>query len=66
MPRSKNVWSYTSTPPIRLHGMVLRVQYIYFVINSEMLQRERQLGSIAFQHFFDWWGDKTTNTVFIA
>jgi hypothetical protein len=21
--RSKNVWSYTSTPPIRLHGVVL-------------------------------------------
>jgi hypothetical protein len=21
--RSKNVWSYTSIPPIRLHGMVL-------------------------------------------
>jgi hypothetical protein len=23
MPRSKNKWSYTSTHPIRLHGMVL-------------------------------------------
>jgi hypothetical protein len=23
VPRSKNVWRYTSTPPIRLHGMVL-------------------------------------------
>jgi hypothetical protein len=22
-PRSKNAWSYTSTPPIRLHGVVL-------------------------------------------
>jgi hypothetical protein len=24
LPRSKNEWSYTSTPPIRLHGVVLR------------------------------------------
>jgi len=24
VPRSKNEWSYTSTPPIRLHGVVLR------------------------------------------
>jgi hypothetical protein len=23
VPRSKNEWSYTSTPPIRLHGVVL-------------------------------------------
>jgi hypothetical protein len=23
VPRSKNEWSYTSTSPIRLHGMVL-------------------------------------------
>jgi hypothetical protein len=23
VPKSKNVWSYTSTPPIRLHGVVL-------------------------------------------
>jgi hypothetical protein len=23
VPRSKNVWSYTSTPPICLHGVVL-------------------------------------------
>jgi hypothetical protein len=23
VPRSKNVWCYTSTPPIRLHGVVL-------------------------------------------
>jgi len=23
VPRSKNVWSYTSTPSIRLHGVVL-------------------------------------------
>jgi hypothetical protein len=23
VPRSKNEWSYTSIPPIRLHGMVL-------------------------------------------
>jgi hypothetical protein len=23
VPRSKNAWSYTSTPPIRLHGVVL-------------------------------------------
>jgi hypothetical protein len=23
VPRSKNAWSYTSTPPLRLHGMVL-------------------------------------------
>jgi hypothetical protein len=22
--RSKNEWSYTSTPPVRLHGVVLR------------------------------------------
>jgi len=23
VPRSKNAWSYISTPPIHLHGMVL-------------------------------------------
>jgi len=23
VPRSKNSWSYTSTPPIHLHGVVL-------------------------------------------
>jgi hypothetical protein len=23
VPRSKNEWNYTSTPPIRLHGLVL-------------------------------------------
>jgi len=23
VPRSKNAWSYSSTPPIRLHGVVL-------------------------------------------
>jgi len=23
VPRSKNAWSYTSTPPIRFHGLVL-------------------------------------------
>jgi len=23
VPRSKNAWNYTSTPPIRLHGVVL-------------------------------------------
>jgi len=23
VPRSKNEWSYTSTPPVRLHGVVL-------------------------------------------
>jgi hypothetical protein len=23
VPRSKNAWSYTSTPPVRLHGVVL-------------------------------------------
>jgi len=23
VPRSKNAWSYTFTPPLRLHGMVL-------------------------------------------
>jgi hypothetical protein len=23
VPRSKNAWSYISTPPIRLHGVVL-------------------------------------------
>jgi len=23
VPRSNNEWSYTSTPPIRLHGMML-------------------------------------------
>jgi len=23
VPRSKNAWSYTSIPPIRLHGVVL-------------------------------------------
>jgi hypothetical protein len=23
VPRSKNAWSYTSTPPIHIHGMVL-------------------------------------------
>jgi len=26
VPRSKNEWSYTSTPPIRLHGVVLKAQ----------------------------------------
>jgi len=23
VPRSKDAWSYTSTPPIRLHGVIL-------------------------------------------
>jgi len=26
VPRSKNAWSYTSTPPIRLHGVVLSLK----------------------------------------
>jgi hypothetical protein len=28
VPRSVNAWSYTSTPPIRLHGMVLSLKKI--------------------------------------
>jgi len=26
VPRSKNEWSYTSTPPLHLHGVVLKAQ----------------------------------------
>jgi hypothetical protein len=28
VPRSKNAWSYTSTPPLRLHGVVLSRFYV--------------------------------------
>jgi len=35
VPRSKNAWGYTSTPPIRLHGAVLSEAqgqlYLYLV-----------------------------------
>jgi hypothetical protein len=27
VPRSNNAWSYTSTPPIRLHGLVLSLKH---------------------------------------
>jgi hypothetical protein len=27
VPRSRNAWSYTSIPPIRLHGVVLSLKY---------------------------------------
>jgi hypothetical protein len=32
MPRSKNEWSYTSTPPVRLHGVVLNLKKKHKVI----------------------------------
>jgi hypothetical protein len=33
----KNVWSYTSTPPIRLHGVVLRDNFTFtFTITSDV------------------------------
>jgi hypothetical protein len=42
VPRSKNAWSYTSTPPIPLHGVVLRKKaqrqlYLYLLIAIPML-----------------------------
>jgi hypothetical protein len=40
VPRLKNVWSYTSTHPIYLHGMVLSVQglylYLYFYLHLHL------------------------------
>jgi hypothetical protein len=51
VPRSKNAWSYTSTPPMRLHGVVLsqkstgttphsiccrQVTYVKFFLSSEL------------------------------
>jgi len=36
----KNVWSYTSTPPIRLHGVVLIWKHMDFTFYTSMLLRE--------------------------
>jgi hypothetical protein len=41
VPRSKNAWSYTSTPPIRLHELLLsEVQgQLYLLLDAESRQR---------------------------
>jgi len=34
VPRLKNAWSYTSTPPLRLHGVVLTDFTLTFMLHE--------------------------------
>jgi len=62
MPRSKNEWSYISTPPTRLHGVVLTLLkkaqgklYLYFSKNSHSHYFKLVRNDIKFLHQYQFY-----------
>jgi hypothetical protein len=64
--RTKNVWSYISIPPIRLHGVVLSQGHLYLYFYTETTNYGRTFGVknwICFWRGMQWLVVRKTRTV---
>jgi hypothetical protein len=61
VPRSKNEWGYTSTLPVRLHGMVLLSPFVSLSFPPYLYELVTSVGCFPHCTFSSWYTEKSAN-----